>query len=367
METHLTMAGEEEIQIPDVHEELAKLGMEVQKKGEIRGCLFNLIVYSQDVQRSVFLKEIVESVTDTFPCRIIFIECDTKTKQNFLKVTVDEEVVKKDGSAISSDRINIKCTEKYLNHVPSIVLPHFIPDLPIYLLWGQDPVQDNAILPFLYNYASRMIFDTDSACDIRTFCQKMLTDPIFKKIPITDMNWASLTSWREILYQVFDSPEKIDQLRNSRQITIRYNNKESEIYQHAERRAVYLQGWLAAQLGWQYKNSSLEKNLLKIGYQNKNPIEIALVGENFPELTPGAIVNVEIRTENDSLYDLSRPSIQPFILAHITLKDVCELPFTLPLRHSKKGLIFMNEIFFGPCQETYWNMLKAIEPLQVPC
>lgn len=372
MENDLNMsADKDEVQIADIYSELAKLGAEGKKKGIIKGCLFNLIVYSQDSkdsQRSNFLKEIVQTVIETFPCRIIFIECDQLAKQNFLKVSVEEETVKKNGTIISSDKILINCTSKYLKRVPYIVLPHFVPDLPIYLLWGQDPSQENEILPYLQKFANRLIFDSDSSCDIRDFCRKMLSDAALRNIPVTDINWASLTSWREILFQVFDSPEKIAQLRSCKELIIRYNNAASEILQHPERRAIYLQGWVAAQLNWQYSNSSFQKDSIKITYKNnQDRTDIMIIGQNMKDLTPGAIVEVEVRTKNDTVFDLLRMTAQPFIKLQISMKDTCELPTTFPLRHSKKGLLFMNEIFFAPCSNHYWNMLKAIESLQVPC
>lgn len=359
---------QEEIQIANVEQELAKLGAEGQKKGQIKGCLFNLIIYSQEPQRSAFLKEIVQTITETFPCRIIFIECSKQSKENFLKVAVEEEIVKKDGSVISYDWIDIKCTAKYLNRVPYLVLPYFVPDLPIYLLWGQDPSQENEILPVLQSFASRLIFDTDCSCDLPAFCRKMLSDKALSKIPVTDMNWASLTSWREILFQVFDTEEKISQLRNCKKIAIHFNNSRSADYQYTERRSVYLQGWMAAQLGWQYVNSSLQNGFTKITYKNQQSLsDVILVGEPKEDLTPGAIFDVSIHMQNETVYDLVRLSAQPFIKAYISMKESCELPATLPLRHSKKGLVFMNEIFFVPCSTHYWNMLKAIEPLKVPC
>ena len=177
--------------------------LKAKKKGQIKGCLFNLIVYSQDPYRSIFLKEIVQIVTETFPCRIIFIECDNQTKKNFLDVTVEEQIVKKDSLVISCDRININCSAKFLNRVPYIVLPHFVPDLPIILVWGQDPSEENEILPYLETFASRLIFDSDSSCNISAFCRKMLSDTTLNKIAVTDMNWASLKSWREILFRNF--------------------------------------------------------------------------------------------------------------------------------------------------------------------
>lgn len=369
MEMGLKMAdARDEIHIENVTEELDKLGSEGKKKGQIKGCLFNLIVYSQDPYRSIFLKEIVQIVTETFPCRIIFIECDNQTKKNFLDVTVEEQIVKKDSLVISCDRININCSAKFLNRVPYIVLPHFVPDLPIILVWGQDPSEENEILPYLETFASRLIFDSDSSCNISAFCRKMLSDTTLNKIAVTDMNWASLKSWREILFQIFDSQEKIEQLRHCNQIEILFNNKIDKIYQHTERRPLYLQAWLAAQLGWQYSTASRDENGIKIIYDNhQGQTVVSIKGVDMPDLTPGAIVGVKINAQNDIIFDLRRMSAQHFIKAYITTKEACALPITLPLRHSKRGLNFMNEIFFAHCSEHYWSMLKALEPLQVTC
>lgn len=358
----------EELQIVDVNAELAKLGAEGKKKGMIRGCLFNLIVYAQDPQRALFLNGTVEGIKETFPCRIIFIECHCDSKENFLKVSVDEESFNKDEASISCDRININFTPHYAKRVPYIVLPHFIPDVPIYLLWGQDPSQENEILPYFEKFASRLIFDSDSSCDIRAFCQKMLTDVAHKKIPVTDLNWASLTSWREILNQVFDTPEKVNHLRHSKQLNIRYNSYSSAIYQHTERRSLYLQGWLAELLGWEYLSSSHEENKMKIIYKNKQEeVVVTLTGEKIATLTPGAIINIEILAADQMIFDIKRINNEPFVKVHISKKEACDLPLTLPIRHFRKGLVFMNEIFFGPCSEHYWNMLKALQTLQVPC
>lgn len=362
------MFSTKEIEIANVEQELAKLGAEGKKKGQMKGCLFNLILYSQDLERLSYLKEIVQTVTETFPCRIIFIECHPESRENFLKVNVEEEIVKKNGSSISCDRINIQCTPKYLNRVSTLVVPYFVPDLPIYLLWGQDPSQENAILPFLQTFATRLIFDSDSSSDIRSFCRKMLTDDLFKKIPITDMNWASLASWRSILLQIFDSQEQVEQLRNCKQMVIRYNCKMSPSLCHTERRAIYLQAWIAAQLGWIYDHVSLDQSTVKIIYKNPSGlVEISIVGESLDFLLSGAIFGVEIYMLNETVFNLRRMSAQPFIIAYISLKDRCELPFALPLRHHKKGLNFMNEIFFVPCSSHYWNMLKTLECLQISC
>lgn len=369
MEINIKMSADtDEIQIANVHEELAKLSSEGKKRNLIKGCLFNLIIYSQNPKRSIFLKEIVQTVTETFPCRIIFIENDLESKKQFLKVSVDEEIIKKQKLTVSCDKINISCTSNYLKRVPFIILPHFVPDLPIFLLWGQDPSQENEILPYLQTFATRLIFDSDNACDLREFCHKMLSDPKLKKISVTDMNWASLTSWREILYHIFDSSEKIEQLKTCKQINIHYNNKKSEIHQYTSRRALYLQGWLAAQLDWQYQQSSFENHTIVNVYKHKQGlVKVIISGEEIKDLIPGAIVKTEILTNDNILYDLSRPDMQSFIKVHISKKETCDLPVILPLRHSKKGLLFMNEIFFASCSPHYWKMLKAIEDIRVPC
>lgn len=360
----------DEIEVVNIQEQLTQLHVEGKIKGQIKGCLFNLIIYSQNQQRSLFLDSLVKTITETFPCRIIFIECDLQASHHFLKVSVSEEVIKKEGMNISCDKIKIQSTKEYLDRVPFLILPHFVPDLPIYLLWGQDPdpSQENEILPFLQTFATRLIFDSDTSCDLSEFCRKMLTDVYLKNIPIADMNWASLTSWREILYHIFDSKEKIEQLESCKQITIHYNSSTSEIHQYTSRRAIYLQGWLAAQLSWQYLKTTVDNHTMISTYQHRQgTVQVILEGKKIENLTSGAIVKVEIIAKDETLYDLSCTETQPFIKVHISKKDLCELPIIFPLRHSKKGLVFMNEIFFSPSSAHYWNMLKTLEHFQVSC
>lgn len=355
-----------EVQIPNIELEIAKLSAEGQKKGEIHACLFNLIIYSQNIHRAAFLKEVIQAITETFPCRIMVIECDQETKIQQLKVNVEHEVVKKDGSAITCDRINIKCSANFLNRVPYILLPHLVPDLPVYLLWGQDPSQENEILPYLQTFASRLIFDSDSSNDLCAFCRKMLSDRHLAKLHVTDLNWSSLTSWRKILYQVFDSEEKIQQLRTSREILIRYNSRASDVYQHTERRSIYLQGWLASQLNWKFISSSRERNRIILTYHNGvGETKIILEGKSTDELIPGSIVGIEISTIDDYQYFLTRKGLQPFVVAHISSKTSCALPVTFPLQHSQKAPSFIKEMLFVPCTGHYWNMLRAIEPLKI--
>lgn len=358
----------DDIQIPNIELEIAKLSEKSLKKGEINACLFNLIIYSQDTDRAALLKEVIQTITETYPCRIMVIECDRNSKIDQLKVNVEHEIVKKNESSISCDRINIVCSSKYLNRVPYLLLPHLVPDLPIYLLWGQDPSQENEILPRLQSFATRLIFDSDTSSHLCDFCRKMLSDMRPAKIQVTDLNWASLTSWREILFQIFDTEEKIRQLKSSRLIKIRYNNRVSEAYRHSERRSIYLQGWLAAQLGWKSIKSSNNNGVISITYNNgEGETEIVIQGESMPQLTPGAIVAVEISTRKDCEYSLIRKGLQPFITAHISYKDSCEMPVVLSLRHSKKTPEFIKEMLIAPCSKHYWNMLEAIEPLQVLC
>jgi glucose-6-phosphate dehydrogenase assembly protein OpcA len=358
----------DEIVIPNIEAELSKLWMEGKKKGEIKACLFNLILYSQNSDRSVYLKEVAGIVKETFPCRLIFIECDDKSEKNYLTVSVAEDIYRKDSSIITCDRIEIKCSKSYINRVPYLVLPHLIPDLPVYLLWGQDPSLDTELLPHLQKFATRLIFDSDSSGDIRNFCNKMLSDKELAHLPVTDMNWASLASWREILFQVFDTKEKIEHLRNCKEIKIRYNSAQSPQFQHTERRAVYLQGWIASQLKWKYKSALMEKGELRIKYDNGSGETIVdISGNPTNKLTPGSIMGFEVFGQDQLLYFLRREGFSPFVVTHISKKDECELPFILPLRHFNKGSAFMQEMFFAPCSGHYWSMLKAIQPLQVPC
>ena len=257
-----------EIPIANIESELVRLWDDEKNKKRIKACLFNLIIYTHDERRANYMREIVNSILEKFPCRIIFIQGDTNPSKDYLTAGVSNVSIGKGDSSFGCDQITINVSANKLQRIPFIVLPHIIPDMPVYLLWGRDPTAENDILPFLLQFANRLIFDSECTNNLQQFSHKMLEKIDTVKAEIMDLNWGLISGWRDVLSQTFDTHDRIHQLNFSKVIQIGFNNKKTEFCQHSVIQAIYLQGWLAAQLNWKFLSIQIADQSYRINYSN---------------------------------------------------------------------------------------------------
>ena len=59
-----------------VEQKLSSIWDELKRTGQLRACLFNLILYTPLCKRSEYIKNISQTVLKKFPCRIILISVD---------------------------------------------------------------------------------------------------------------------------------------------------------------------------------------------------------------------------------------------------------------------------------------------------
>lgn len=357
-------AKNSDICIADVEKELMRLWEAQKDQNRIRASLFNLVIYALDRPRAEYLHEIVATIIEKFPCRIIFIEGNPDPNLNYIKVWVTNAITGIGDVKVACDQINIEVSANQLFRVPFILLPHFIPDLPIFLLWGQDPTTERDILPFIQPYASRLIFDSDCTKNLQLFCKQMLKELDTSKIEIRDMNWAATGSWREIMANVFNNEDKIYQLKNSKIIQIKFNQFKTERVSHPEIQAIYLQGWIAAQMDWKFHSCEYNDDLWLITYlSDHRRITVQLIPELKSSQVPGSINSIEVIGEH--LFFISRKDDQPKVVVHITKKDLCEIPFSLPLIDLRKDMFFMQELFYRRTSAHYHKMLALISQLDL--
>jgi glucose-6-phosphate dehydrogenase assembly protein OpcA len=324
--------------ITDISSALQKAWEGIEGTNKMRACLFNLVIYAPKNSRSPYVRTLVQKVIERFPSRVIFLEIDETSTSDDLMADVSIVTGSKGEVDVVCDYIDIKATPKSQNKIPFVILPHFVPDLPIYVVWADDPCKNNPLIHEFDDWASRIIFDSETAQNLSAFATHLLNYYHIAGCDIADLNWARTDSWRELLSTTFHSPERLEQLEKAKSMTITYTPGS-----HVQ--AIYLKGWLTSELNW--------------------PWDLVTLQEKAADLPPGTIASVELFTKDDDHFSFSRSAAHPFQLSMILCTpEHCEIPSTYIFSKTQAGLSLVNEI----CQTgTSDHFLKLLAKLSQQC
>lgn len=358
-------AGENEtIQLANVEAELNKHWRAVDGTNKTRACLFNLIIYTSHLERANHFKEMVRAIIDKSPCRIFFIK-NLEEERNLLKTSTSLVGSTGADTGVVCDEILIEVSGTYLKQVPLLVLPYLLPDLPVYLLWGDDPTTDGGILTELLRYSSRVIFDSDSCKYLNTFCHQVHQLLLARDIEVVDVNWGRIKNWRDVFCQIFNTADKIKRLSATRKLIIRYNAGEmGSLNGMPQARAIYLQAWLAVNLGWSLVSSSLLEDKTSVTYVKEGLEVLVELCPIFERSLPlGLIQNIDIQTNDLHHYLLTRSSDFRSVNVELSSSQQCEIPFQLILSSMEREAALMREIFFELPGDHYEKMLAVVEKM----
>ncbi|MEN9654195.1 MAG: hypothetical protein RL235_307 [Chlamydiota bacterium] len=323
-----------ESKLRDIWEELAK-------ENKMRASLFNLIVYNQLGTRTDYIQHIIERVIEKFPCRILFIASDPEATHSYLKAAVSVVLAQGKESAVACDHIDIGATKETLAQVPFLILPHILPDLPITLLWTEDPSQENPLFEPLAKLATRIIFDSESAGKLSQFAQTLLHLNKQGKA-IADLSWAHIHGWRSLLASTFDSEERVKELQAMSSVRIVYNDRQSPFFCHRNIQALYLSTWLQTRLGWQKK-------------------KIDITTEAWENLGSGTILEIRISsTEGHTMIARRIPEQPHRVNVEIASAERCDLPYQFLLGETASGQSLVQEITAPSTSQHFIEMLCSL-------
>lgn len=326
----------------------------------VRASLFNLIAYQPHRYGHYALNEVLENITSKLPCRSICISMDPSARA--LKIESIIHTLQKDAYPITCEQINIVTAGADLAKVPFALMPHLLPDLPIYLLWGQSPLADQTILPALQKFATRLVFDADEeGGDWHEFSTRMLEHLQKSPLDIMDVNWALIGAWRDAFVRLFYNPQAIEQLSYSQKLSLIYSGA---VAKRDATESIYLCCWLAAQLGWTFRSFSEKAEGFFLEYSHaRGSVEVVIAPQAQQAGGETALLSVDITTGNQTHYHLKRHLQGSTATVHISRSDSCDLPFTLPLPTLWRNLTYMKELFHYTAGSHYRNMLYQLASL----
>jgi glucose-6-phosphate dehydrogenase assembly protein OpcA len=250
-----TFWGAQATSIDALDRELARLRRAAVAHAKERGLtlarasVLNLVVYAE---REVHARRAARTVADLairHPSRAILVLGDRGREGVLASVELHCHVPQVDGAQpVLYEQILARVRGDFDERVASVVIPLLVPDLPVFLWWTGTPPSDARHLDDLVKLADRLIVDSaDFARADRTLPEVARLERFH--VGITDLNWARLTHWRELIAQFFDVPAWrpfLDGITGIRAgFAVDMDGRDIHPSQ-----ALLLLGWMASRLGW---------------------------------------------------------------------------------------------------------------------
>lgn len=322
-------------------------------------CLFNIIFYVESEAAAVIFQKYLGSLKKKFPCRsILLIEEPGKSEDSissFLNKEASDDLKPK----AACDDIIIKFSGKMRERIPFLIFSYLVGDLPIYLIWEQDPSKKNPILFSLKDIATKIVFDPAMALHIKEFSRSVLTHSEKVKCGVTDFAWFSIQNWREVFKNIFNSPEKVDALFHATVIKIHYNRKERG-HLRTESAALYLQAWIAAVLNWKVRDVEIIEENIRIRYERFIHDTIVWLIPEKTDQEEGLITSVEIESCHQSHFLLKKNQRENKITVWISSENSCEIPDHFSFAEPTKEQLVLNELFWRGTSVHYQDMLQVL-------
>lgn len=339
-----------------IEKKLTDIWRELEKTGQMRACLFNLILYSPLSKRTDYIKQISQKVLQKFPCRIILINHDPEKESLESSVSVIPQDEKP--NSVVCDYIEINVGTKDLERASFLILPHLLPDLPIYMLWGEEIDRENPLYSRLEEFCTRTIFDSECTKNLSKFTKHLLDI----KCNIADLNWGRIEAWKNLFVVNFQPCLYLEDLKKASKITIYYNSHQTESFKHCKIQALYFHAWLADRLNWEFKSSS--KNDLTYQREDGAQVTFSFIPEESPSLKPATIISIKVEAEDDKLFELIRSeNNEEQVLFHASTKTTCDVPNNFWLEKAHEGQSLVKEIYYKGTSRHFLSMLKKLQKL----
>jgi len=263
-----------------------------------RASVLNLVVYSE---REVHARRAARTVADLalrHPSRAIVLLGDRDRDGVVASVQLHCHVPPSDGAQpVLYEQILARVRGDFDERVASVVIPLLVPDLPVFLWWTGTPPSDARHLDDLVTLADRFIIDSaDFARPDHTLPE--IARLARHRVAITDLNWARLTHWRELIAQFFDVPAWrpfLDGITGIRAgFAVDMDGRDIHPSQ-----ALLLLGWLSSRLGWRPVESLAPSEagglLFRMGRADGAPIMVRLRPRFERGLDAGDVSGIRIQ------------------------------------------------------------------------
>ena len=218
-----------------------------------RTCVLNLVVITSSSRAALHITDVIAQLTARHPNRAIVVSAmpgaGAPREAPLLDAWVQAhcQLPSPGRPQVCCEQITIEARGAAVARVPGTVLPLLVPDVPVMLWWPRGEPFDDPLFVKLSDLADRVIVDSATfaapAAGLARLAQLLDRD-----LAISDLAWARLTPWRELIAQFFDAAAMLPHLGRIAEVTVEYAARPGGATCWTQ--ALLLVGWLGSRLGW---------------------------------------------------------------------------------------------------------------------
>jgi glucose-6-phosphate dehydrogenase assembly protein OpcA len=216
-----------------------------------RASVLSLVACVVDPSSTARMLDAIHNLSRQHPSRTIILLPDGSSSDE------DVRIWHATGCSNGDERERVVCGEQIviaargraIDYLPSLTDQLMLADLPSFLWWvGDLSPSDDALLDRLTELADRLVVDSSdfSSLTMSTSRLDRLARRRHQPCAPSDLNWARLTAWRELVAQFFDSPALRPHLYHLDGVAVDYGTADGA----GLAQTMLLIGWLASQLHW---------------------------------------------------------------------------------------------------------------------
>jgi glucose-6-phosphate dehydrogenase assembly protein OpcA len=293
--------NKESVDVASLERELRELWKQMASKKQgaeqeavTRACVHNLIVYAPGENSDAEVNSIVTEITVQNPGRVFILLPDPSSKNDRTNAWVSAQCYRTSGKReqVCCEQIMLRAEGEAVREIPMILAPLIVPDVPLFV-WWRSQIQEETILKDLLEPADRIIIDSalNSSSPEQMRNSISVLKAAISETAFSDLDWARLTFWRDLVARLFDSPEARKQFPEMTRVEI-------QAAQPMSYQPLFLASWLASRLGWKFSSQiKIDGNKVSFDCLNGNRKTEFVILNATPRLAGSNLQGVQLHTK----------------------------------------------------------------------
>lgn len=259
----------------------------------IRTSVLNLIVHTSTPEEVARVERALEGLGAHHPSRAIVLLAQDDAADEGLQAWISARVLTAPGSPrrLRFEQVTIAARGESARHLPTVVDPILVPELPTMLWWLREPPFRSARFTQMIDIVGRLIVDSATFSQPAAAFHELAELAVIPYgVAVSDFAWGRLRPWRELVAQFFDPPEQAASLAGIERVEITYEPHGPDGVSGFSEGILAL-GWLCSRLGWQIEDLARSTDPGAFEWQlhgPRGPVAAAL----RPQPEPGAVVGL---------------------------------------------------------------------------